>query len=87
MMMKNPGYHLAEITKQPAGSPDKIREELEEFEDALAQNCKLMALQELSDLVGAIQLYLQAEHSNITLEDLIIMSDITARAFKNGARQ
>lgn len=87
MTIKNPGYHLAEITKQPAGSAEKIREELEEFEDALAQNCKLMALQELSDLVGAIQLYLQAEHPNITLEDLIIMSNITARAFLSGGRQ
>lgn len=85
--MKNPGYHLADITKHKPGTADKIREELEEFEDARAQNCKLMELQELSDLVGAIRLYLQAEYPNITLEDLIVMSDITARAFLSGARQ
>ena len=56
MPVKKRGYHLADIAKQPAGSAGKIREELEEFEDALEQECSLMALQELSDLIGAIRL-------------------------------
>ncbi|MFO0862451.1 MAG: hypothetical protein U0516_01910 [Candidatus Saccharibacteria bacterium] len=87
MPVKKPGYHLADIAKQPTGSAGKIREELEEFEDALEQECSLMALQELSDLIGAIRLYLQEEHPSISLNDLIVMSNITARAFQNGARK
>jgi hypothetical protein len=87
MTNKKPGYHLREITKQPIGTIAKIREELEELEDAIEQDCKLMALQELSDMVGAIHLYLQAEFPDFTLNDLIVMSNITARVFQNGARQ
>lgn len=86
-MKSKPGYHLAEIAKHPAGSAGKIREELEEFEDALEQDCCLMSLQELSDLIGAIRLYLEKEHPSIGLNDLIVMSNITARAFQNGARK
>lgn len=87
MTNKKPGYHLRDITKQPIGTIAKIREELEELEDAIEQECKLMALQELSDMVGAIRLYLENEYPNFTLQDLITMSDITRRAFENGARQ
>ncbi len=86
-MLAKPGYHLVKITKHPAGSAGKIREELEEFEDALEQDCNLMALQELSDMIGAIRLYLTKHHPSFTLQDLITMSNITERAFLNGARK
>jgi hypothetical protein len=45
-----------------------------------------MALLELSDLVGAIQAYLEKNHPDFLLKDLEIMSSITRRVFKNGHR-
>ncbi len=86
-MNKKPGYHLRSIAKQPVGTVAKIREELEELEDAIEQDCKLMVLQELSDMIGAIRLYLENEYPGFTIDDLVTMADITARAFVNGARQ
>lgn len=80
------GYHLKAITKGQLGLSSKIREELEELEDAEAQNCKIMALLELSDLIGAIEAYLQKQYPNLNLEDLIKMSKITQRAFQSGER-
>lgn len=80
------GYHIKEIEKGTLGEPSKIFEEVEEFRDALEQKCYIMALVELSDLIGAIEAYLKRHHRDITLHDLKIMSDITARAFKNGFR-
>ena len=81
-----PGYHLEPIAKGVLGEISKIEEELAELKDAVKQNSKVMALVELSDLVGAIQLYLGKHHPDTSLEDLLIMSAITSRAFKNGAR-
>lgn len=43
-----------------------------------------MELVELSDIIGAIELYLEKYHSDI--QELIKMSNITKRAFKNGHR-
>lgn len=43
-----------------------------------------MVLQELSDMLGAIEAYV-AKY-NITLIDLIIMKDATKRAFESGHR-
>jgi hypothetical protein len=81
-----PGYHLAPITKGVIGEVSKIEEELAELKDAIKQKSKVMALVELSDLLGAIDLYLRKHHPDTSIEDLLIMSAITARAFKNGAR-
>ena len=80
------GYHLKEIERGKLGEPSKIREELEEFLDAIDQNCSVMALIELSDLLGAIKAYLAKYHPSIKLEDLQVMSTITERAFRSGAR-
>jgi len=44
-----------------------------------------MELVELSDLVGAIDLYVN-NYYNLTLDDLIKMKEITERAFENGRR-
>lgn len=81
-----PGYHVRNIEKADIGTAEKIREETEEFLDAVEQGVRLMALVELSDLVGAIEAYLEVEHPGFTLTDLCAMKDVTKRAFKNGHR-
>ena len=80
-------YHLREIKKGKFGEVSKIREELDELEDALEQNNKIMALCELSDILGAIGGYLEKHHPDITMQDLSIMSHATRRAFKEGTRK
>jgi hypothetical protein len=54
------GYHLAHIPRGTFGEPSKIMEEALEFQDAIRQGNPVMALCELSDLVGAVQGYLEA---------------------------
>lgn len=83
---KKPGYHKREIVKREFGTLGKITEELEELTDAKEQGVKIMELVELSDLVGAIEGYLENNHPGISLQDLIAMSEVTQRAFKNGRR-
>lgn len=80
------GYHLRDIPKGIFGELTKIEEELEEIKDSIEQKSKLMELIELSDLYGAIQGYLEKHHPGVTMEELRIMSDITQRAFRSGAR-
>lgn len=81
-----PGYHLAKIEKGVLGDPSKILEETLEYMDAVAQDASIMALVELSDLVGAVEAYLKKHHPTMGLDDLRTMSEITARAFRNGRR-
>jgi hypothetical protein len=81
-----PGYHLADIPRGEVGESSKLLEEVLELQDAEAQECKVMALVELSDLIGAIALYLEKHHPDTSIEDLITMSQITRRAFENGRR-
>jgi phosphoribosyl-ATP pyrophosphohydrolase len=83
---KKVGYHVVSIPKGSLGLSDKILEEVLELIDAEKQSCKIMALLELSDLVGAIQAYLEKNHPDFLLKDLEIMSSITRRVFKNGHR-
>lgn len=85
-MTDAPGYHLASIEKGKIGELSKIVEELQEALDAESQGSKVMVLVELSDLVGAVRLYLEKHHPSIGLEDLVKMSDITRRAFESGHR-
>jgi len=82
------GYHLAssEIRKGELGEISKIQEELDELRDAMTQECRIMALLEVSDLVGAIELFLEKHFSEFTIEDVLTMQRITKRAFQNGAR-
>lgn len=84
-LFKN-GYHLKEIKKGEVGEVSKIREELEEIEDAMEQNCKIMVLAECSDLLGALESFVD-KHFNMSLNDLKVMSDITKRAFRSGRRK
>lgn len=81
------GYHLAKITAGVFGEDSKIYEEVDEFADALDQGVALMALVELSDLIGAIEGWLAKYHPSITIDDLRAMSDVTQRAFRAGHRQ
>ena len=82
----NPGYHVTEIPKGTIGSSSKLLEEVLELIDAEKQDCKIMGLIELSDLVGAIHLYLEKNAPGIDLADLQTFSTITRRAFENGHR-
>lgn len=80
------GYHIREIKKGSYGDFSKIKEEIDEIEDSIAQGCRIMELVELSDLYGAIEGYLEKYHPFITMNDLRSMSAITKRAFESGGR-
>lgn len=79
------GYHVREIKRVVFGEVSKITEEHEEFLESLEQKNPIMALVELSDLIGAIEGYV-GKHHKLTLEDLLAMKDATKRAFTNGSR-
>lgn len=81
------GYHIAKIKKGVLGESSKIQEELDELVDAEIQGAKIMALCELSDIIGAVRAYLEKNHAGSTLEDLIHMSKLTESAFKDGSRK
>lgn len=49
------GFHIRAIPKGVYGELSKIREELEEAEDAEAQGIDLMVLLELADILGAVE--------------------------------
>ena len=83
---KKPGYHLSEIQKGEVGESSKLLEEVLELQDAERQGCKIMALIELSDLIGAVDVYVERHHPDTTFDDLVIMAKITRRAFDNGHR-
>ncbi len=80
------GYHLTQIPKGELGTSSKIREELDELIDAEHQGVSIMVLVELSDIVGAIESYLENNFPTMGLQDLKAMSDVTKRAFRNGRR-
>lgn len=77
-------YHLTEIPKGIYGEASKIEEEFLEFKDALNQNNPIMAIQELSDMLGAIEAYLLKY--NLTINDLNIMKNVTEKVFREGYR-
>lgn len=80
------GYHLTPISRGVPGEISKIREELEELEDAAMQGIKVMELCEVSDMIQAVRLYLRKYHPGYSLEDMIKMADVTERAFISGSR-
>jgi phosphoribosyl-ATP pyrophosphohydrolase len=79
------GYHKRFIKKGVIGEISKIREELEELEDASEQEVKIMIACELSDLFGAIEAF--AETQGLTMADLEKMSNLTRSAFREGHRK
>lgn len=80
------GYHIAYIPRGQFGESSKIMEEAAEFNDAVMQGNPVMALCELSDLLGAIEGYIERKHPSISFNNLIRMKDATKRAFKEGHR-
>lgn len=78
-------YHKNEIPKGVVGHFSKIQEEYLELEDAYQQGDKILQLCELSDLIGAIDLYTKTEF-NMSLSDLISFSNKTMEAFKENKR-
>lgn len=80
-------YHISTITKGVVGESSKIMEEVYELIDSERQDCAIMSLVELSDVYGAMQLYLENKYPQFTMDDLKRMSDITMRAFRSGARK
>jgi N-acyl-D-aspartate/D-glutamate deacylase len=81
------GYHKAAIARGVFGEDSKIYEEIDEFADALDQNVQIMALVELSDVIGAIEGWLVKHHPTVTLADLAAMAAVTRRAFESGGRE
>lgn len=79
------GYHVKEIKRGTYGDISKVTEEYFELMDACEQLNPVMALQEMSDLIGAIEGL--AKNYNISLKDLIRMKKATKRAFKDGTRK
>lgn len=78
------GYHIMPIPRGIYGKANKVEEEYLEFLDAHNQQNRLMALIELSDLIGAIEGYAEANGSS--LNDLLKMLEATKRAFNDGTR-
>lgn len=78
------GYHKKEIPKGVRFTFSKIKEEFLELEDAVEQSDALLALCELSDLIGAIEDYIAPR--GFTIEDLKKFSDKTKEAFEEGKR-
>lgn len=81
-----PGYHLRPITRGELGETSKLREELDELDDAIAQGVGIMAEVELSDLYGAFEALLARHFPHRTMDDLARMAAVTRRAFANGRR-
>lgn len=81
------GYHSKKINKGMLGEISKIREELEELEDANWQGNKVLELCEGADLVGAIKCWLEKEYPGITIYDLLKMAEATKSAFLDGSRR
>jgi len=79
------GYHKTEIIKGEVGEFSKIQEEFQELTDAFEQNDKVLMICEMTDLIGAIQLFAEQKF-NLSINDLIIFSNKTIDAFKEGKR-
>lgn len=80
------GYHLRPIIIEGVfGETSKIKEELDELEEALEQDNKILALVEIADLYGALEAV--AEKLGVTMDDVKKMSAATKRSFLEGERK
>jgi len=80
-------YHKNKIPQGVYGESSKILEEVHELIDSEEQGNKLMAVNELADIVGAVNGYLNKHCPSFTLADLITMNEATSRAFASGHRK
>jgi phosphoribosyl-ATP pyrophosphohydrolase len=78
------GFHKKLIQRGELGEISKVIEEAKEFEDAMEQNLKILAMWELSDIYGALELV--AEKFHLTMEDLKNMSEKNKELFKSNER-
>jgi phosphoribosyl-ATP pyrophosphohydrolase len=79
-------YHTIVIKKGHVGEMSKISEEYEELMDAHNQENPIMVLVEISDLLGAIDSYLQKYH-HINIDEALKMTKATQSAFSDGTRK
>ena len=77
-------YHLKKIKKGTLGKISKVQEEIEEYQDAKKQKCKIMQELELADIYGALEAV--ALSHGLKMKDLKKMSKLTKRAFESGDR-
>lgn len=82
-------YHKNKnIKKGTVGEFSKIAEEFEELKDAVEQDDKILILCEISDLLGAVELYLSKNfYESISFENCIAFSRKTQNAFREGTRK
>jgi hypothetical protein len=81
-----PGYHLKIIPKGKLGEFSKIEEEFLEFLEALEQDSFVMALVELSDLIGACYYFLRKEGMDSNwqyIHDILMKQELDSDKFKN----
>ena len=76
------GHHTVKIKRGVLGETSKIREELDELEDAEKQGVRILIACELADLFGAIRAY--AEKHQLKMADLHDMAKLTRKAFEQG---
>lgn len=82
---KHTGYHKRLIvTRGVLGEPSKIREELEELEEAVEQGNHILVLCELADLYGALEAVV--ERRGVSMDDVRTMAAATKSAFLDGSR-
>ena len=78
-------YHTVAIPRGTFGELSKIYEEVEEMKDAERQDNPILMLCELADLLGAVDGYVK-KHHNMTVEDVLKMTKLNAKAFESGYR-
>lgn len=79
-------YHLRPIQTQGIfGQTSKIKEELEELEEALEQDNRILALCELADLYGALEGFAVTLGTNML--EVSKMAEATKKAFISGNRK
>jgi hypothetical protein len=81
------GYHVSTISSGVLGEASKIQEELNELVDAENQGVRVLMLCELSDIVGAVDAYLEKYFPGFDIHDLVDMAMLTKSAFKDGERK
>ena len=80
------GYHLNTIPRGVYGQFSKIEEEFLELKDAIDQGSSILLLNEMADLIGAIEGFINEHFPGIPLEEVLKMTSITKRAFESGER-
>jgi hypothetical protein len=78
-------YHTRHIPKGVYGELSKVFEECDELKDADEQGNPILVLNELADIVGAIDGFVEKYHG-MGIEDVIKMMRLNQKAFESGHR-